>query len=184
MKLYSRIKEGASQQHRKLTCRYKSLLKVHSHFAWETSLSRELCPPTPSLISSIVSCSGDFLSILLEARGGLLLCLPFWDPRDEGHLLSPLRESLDHQSVAIKTLGKSGHYNLWWERWPSLDGTLLSHNESEFFLLPSTVRICWVRAPKDRKHPLPVSIFNVLAPVVQTLDSAIHWINHYPEDKY
>ena len=23
-----------------------------------------------------------------------------------------------------------------------------------------------------------------LAPVVQTLDSAIHWINHYPADKY
>ena len=22
------------------------------------------------------------------------------------------------------------------------------------------------------------------APVVQTLDSAIHWINHYPADKY
>ena len=24
----------------------------------------------------------------------------------------------------------------------------------------------------------------VLGPVVQTLDSAIHWINHYPVDKY
>ena len=24
----------------------------------------------------------------------------------------------------------------------------------------------------------------MLAPVVQTLDSAIHWINHYPADKY
>ena len=51
-----------------------------------------------------------------------------------------------------------------WKFNVSLDGTLLSHihNESEFFLLPSTVRICRVRAPKDRKHPLPVSIFNVL----------------------
>ena len=26
--------------------------------------------------------------------------------------------------------------------------------------------------------------FNVQAPVVQTLDSAIHRINHYPADKY
>ena len=28
-------------------------------------------------------------------------------------------------------------------------------------------------------HPIR---FLVLAPVVQTLDSAIHWINHYPAD--
>ena len=27
-------------------------------------------------------------------------------------------------------------------------------------------------------------LFMGLAPVVQTLDSAIHWINHYPPDKY
>ena len=27
-------------------------------------------------------------------------------------------------------------------------------------------------------------MFNCLAPVVQTLDSAIHRINHYPADKY
>ena len=25
---------------------------------------------------------------------------------------------------------------------------------------------------------------NLLGPVVQTLDSAIHWINHYPVDEY
>ena len=29
-----------------------------------------------------------------------------------------------------------------------------------------------------------LSIRIVLAPVVKTLDSAIHWINHYPVDKY
>ena len=29
-----------------------------------------------------------------------------------------------------------------------------------------------------------VVLFILLAPVVQTLDSAIHGINHYPADKY
>ena len=27
-----------------------------------------------------------------------------------------------------------------------------------------------------------MAFFLILAPVVQTLDSAIHWINHYPLD--
>ena len=35
------------------------------------------------------------------------------------------------------------------------------------------------RSPRARPFA-----FNHLAPVVQTLDSAIHRINHYPADKY
>ena len=33
-------------------------------------------------------------------------------------------------------------------------------------------------------HPIPVRRNLMLAPVAQTLDSAIHRINHYPADKY
>ena len=31
---------------------------------------------------------------------------------------------------------------------------------------------------------LPFFFFRVLAPVVEKMDSAIQWINHYPVDKY
>ena len=29
---------------------------------------------------------------------------------------------------------------------------------------------------------IPATCYKILAPVVQTLDSAIHWIDHYPLD--
>ena len=39
-------------------------------------------------------------------------------------------------------------------------------------------------ARKNLKSNLVLVVVLVLAPVVQTLDSAIHRINHYPADKY
>ena len=31
---------------------------------------------------------------------------------------------------------------------------------------------------------MALSVISALAPVAQTLDSAMHWINQYPVDKY
>ena len=43
-----------------------------------------------------------------------------------------------------------------------LDGTLLSHTTNmNAFVLTPTVRICRVRALKERKYQLPVAIFEV-----------------------
>ena len=39
-----------------------------------------------------------------------------------------------------------------------------------------------MRIPESEKFLLVES--GLQAPVVQMLDSAIHWINHYPADKY
>ena len=40
-----------------------------------------------------------------------------------------------------------------------------------------------VRKPLNRVYVITYSVsFTYLTPVVQTLDSAIHWINHYPLD--
>ena len=36
--------------------------------------------------------------------------------------------------------------------------------------------------PSSTKQQREITTFTVLAPVVQTLDSALHWINHYPLD--
>ena len=44
----------------------------------------------------------------------------------------------------------------------SLDGTLLSHTTSlNAFVLSPAVRICRVRALKEREYQLPVAIFDV-----------------------
>ena len=43
-----------------------------------------------------------------------------------------------------------------------LDGTLLSHKTNlNAFVLTPAVRICRVRAMKERKYQLPVAIFDV-----------------------
>ena len=44
----------------------------------------------------------------------------------------------------------------------SFDGTILSHTMNlDAFVLTPAVRICQVRAPKERKYKLPVAIFYV-----------------------
>ena len=50
-------------------------------------------------------------------------------------------------------------------------------------------QICNGESVIRQNMPYPICMFNYihticLAPVVQTLDSAIHRINHYPADKY
>ena len=47
---------------------------------------------------------------------------------------------------------------------------------------PAMKRAC--KEVIEKGDLIVVTHANVLAPVVQTLDSAIHWINHYPADKY
>ena len=44
----------------------------------------------------------------------------------------------------------------------SLDGTFLSHTTNlNAFVLTPAVRICGVRAPRERKYQLPVATFDV-----------------------
>ena len=48
--------------------------------------------------------------------------------------------------------------------------------------LVSNALVCGVRSLSNASLISMNLIYDHLAPVVQTLDSAIHWINHYPLD--